>query len=198
MPGLLTEEARAYLKEGCVEISFAVELEFTTGTERWWTGVYPYTPPSGKTFNGAGQFASIGDSESSQDFHANGLKLALMGLPSDAMRDLRRLRPEQYKGRPAQFYVWIRRGNTMVHEITKYFFMDIVDYSANPETGGLVQIHLETEVRRATRSEVRRYTDASQKSFDPTDRSMEKMPYLASGVEIRWGSEGAFFRNDNQ
>jgi hypothetical protein len=134
--------------------------------------------------------------QSSEDFHANGLELGIYGLPGDALRNVRGLRSPDYKGRPAKFiFAFMDRSfQRVVHPLARYYFIDRVDYFVDPEKGSACVVALETEVRKASRSTQRRYTDADQKNEFPGDKGFEFVPYLNSGVEAKWGTKGAFFK----
>ncbi len=41
--GLLSPESKAVLSSGVVHLAVLVELEFSTGTERYWSGVHELT-----------------------------------------------------------------------------------------------------------------------------------------------------------
>ena len=136
------------------------------------------------------------DLESTEDFRANGLTLTLGGLPGQAIRDASLLSAADYKGRAARFIFAFMDSSFQevkyVHE--RFYFVDTVDYVVDPERGAAVSVALETEVRRATRTSVRRYTDQDQRTDYPDDRTFEFTPYLNSGIDVRWGTGGAFFK----
>ena len=53
---------------------------------------------------------------------------------------------------------------------------------------------LETEVRYGSRKSVRRYSDQDQKARFAGDRAFEFIAYINSGIEVKWGTSGSFFK----
>jgi hypothetical protein len=195
--GLLSTEAKAILETGRVHLGFFAELDFRSGVERYWSGTAPITW-DGHTWTGTGHLGGVGPMESSSDFRANGLALTVAGLPGDAFTDFDAVTASDYKGRSARFIIAIMDNafQTVVHAIQRNFSIDTVDYALDPELGGVVTVNLEVETRRASRSRVRRYTPQDQQAAFPGDKALEFVPYLNSGVEVKWGRGGAFFKND--
>lgn len=195
--GLLSTEAKAILATGRVHLGFFAELSFRSGTERYWSGTAPISW-DGSTWTGTGHLGGVGPMESSQDFRANGLALTVAGLPGDAFANFDALTASDYKGRGARFVIAIMDSafQTVVHAIPRNFSIDTVDYALDPDLGGVVTVNLEVETRRASRARVRRYTPQDQQAAYPGDKALEFVPYLNSGVEVKWGRGGAFFKND--
>lgn len=195
--GLLSPEAKAVLETGVVPLGFLAELEFRSGTERYWSGLAPLSY-DGHTWTPTGHLAGVSPMESTEDFRANGLVLTVAGLPGDAFTDFDALTAADYKGRSARFIVAIMSANfrSVVHAIPRYFNIDTLDYSIAPDLGASVTAGLEVETRRASRKKVRRYTPQDQDAAHPGDKAFEFVPYINSGVEVKWGRGGAFFKSD--
>lgn len=192
--GLLSNDAKTILTTGMVSLGFFAELEFRTGTERYWSGTAPITW-DGHTWQPVGKLGGVSPMESTEDFRANGLQLTVQGLPSSAFATIDALEAADYKGCRARFVIAIMDGDfqTVIHPIPRYFYIDTVDYALEPDIGGVCTVGLEVETRRASRAKVRRYTPQDQEREFPGDKAFEFVPYIASGVDIKWGSGGKFF-----
>jgi len=191
---LLTTQARAVLASGIVPLAFFAELSFRGRTERYWSGSCPLVW-DGQTWLGVGSLGGASPLQSSEDFRANGLNLTLAGLPKEAFTDFQSLAAEQYKGRPARFIIAIMDNafQSVVHAIPRYFTIDTLDYELDADTGVTVTVALEVETRRASRARVRRYTPQDQESAFPGDKAFEFVPFISSGVDVKWGKGGSFF-----
>lgn len=192
--GLLSTGAKAILETGRVHLAFFAELEFRSGTERYWSGLSPLAW-DGDTWTGTGHLGGVGAMESSEDFRANGLSLSVAGLPGSAFTDFDALTASDYKGRRARFVIAImnEKFQTVVHAIERHFFIDTLDYALDPDLGGIITVGLEVETRRASRSRVRRYTPQDQTKEFAGDKAFEFVPYINSGVDVKWGKGGSFF-----
>ena len=192
--GLLSSGAKAILETGRVHLAFFAELEFRSGTERYWSGLAPLVW-DGDTWIGTGHLGGVGPMESSEDFRANGLSLSVAGLPGSAFTDFDGLTASDYKGRRARFVIGImnEKFQTVVHAIERNFFIDTLDYALDPDLGGIITVGLEVETRRASRSRVRRYTPQDQEKEFAGDKAFEFVPYINSGVDVKWGKGGSFF-----
>lgn len=175
--GLLTQAAKDALGSGIVHLAVLVELDFTTGVERYWSGLYELSWDS-VTWLPTGNMGSVSPIESSEDLHANGMTLTLNGLPGDALRNVRRLTPDQYKGRPGRFILAVFDANfqTVIHAIPRHFKIDGANYAYDPEAGGAVSIQLENEIKHASRTRERRYTDQSQQGSIRATRHLSSSP----------------------
>jgi hypothetical protein len=193
--GLLSPEAKAVLASGNIPLAFFAELSFRSGVERYWSGASPIIW-DGKTWLGVGQLGAIGPMESSEDFRANGVTLGLYGLPRSVYHtDFNSLTATDYKGRSARLVTAIMTPNfqTVVHPIPRYFSIDTLDYELDAETGASITVGLEVETRRASRARVRRYTPQDQALDFPGDTAFEFVPFITSGVDVKWGTGGVFF-----
>jgi len=193
--GLLSTAAKTVLSSGRVPLGFFAELAFRTGTERYWSGIAPLVW-DGSTWTGTAGIGAVSPMESSEDFHANGLQLTVAGLPSSAFANFDALTPAQYKGCAARFVIAIMDAGfqTVVHAMPRYFTIDTVDYVLDPDSGAVVSVALEVETLRASRAKVRRYTPQDQEAEFAGDKAFEFVPYIASGVDVKWGKNGSFFK----
>jgi hypothetical protein len=195
--GLLSTAAKTQLATGVAPLAFFAELEFRSGTERYWSGIHPITWDS-VSWTPTAHLGGVSPMESTEDFRANGMVLTVAGLPGAAFADFDALTASDYKGRRARFVMAIMEPNfrTVIHAIPRYFNIDTLDYSIDPDTGAAVTVGLEVETRRASRAKVRRYTPQDQEAAYPGDKAMEFVPFINSGVDVKWGKGGAFFKSD--
>lgn len=192
--GLLSTAARALFASGAaIKPRIFLELEFNTGTERYWNGSYLKTHETYEWQAVPNALVGFSGVESSQDLRANGVTFTLAGIPTDALGGT--LAASNYKGRAARMIMALLDPETdeVVWQLDHHFFMDTLDYELNPESI-TVAIGLETEMRYLARTLVRRYTDQDQKQEFAGDRGLEFIPYLNSGVNVLWGSAGSFFK----
>ncbi len=192
--GLLSTDAKTELATGRAHLAFFAELEFRDGTERYWSGLAPISW-DGETWTGTGHLGGVGPMESTEDFHANGLQLFIQGLPLSAFADLDAMTAADYKGRRARFVIALMNSKfqTVIHAIERHLFIDTLDYSIEPEIGCVISAGLEVETRRASRAKVRRYTPQDQEKEFTGDKAFEFVPYINSGVDVKWGKGGSFF-----
>ncbi len=192
--GLLSTDAKTELASGRYQLAFFAELEFRPGTERYWSGLAPISW-DGETWTGTGHLGGVGPMESTEDFRSNGLQLSVQGLPVSVFADLDAMTASDYKGRRARFVIALMdsKFQTVIHAIQRHFFIDTLDYAIEPDIGCIITAALEVETRRASRIKVRRYTPQDQEKEFPGDKSFEFVPYINSGVDVKWGKGGSFF-----
>lgn len=193
--GLLSPEAKTLLDANAAVMAYLVELDFTTGIERYsslpWTLFYESVD-----WTGVGGLGRIGAVESNDDIRPKELQLDLLGFPVEMLQN-GTLRAPQYKGRPARWIFALidpeaASGSQVVYAKTMHYYIDTVDYAVTPEGGGC-RVTLEHESTYAARQSVRRYSDQDQQARHPGDKFFEFLAYLASGRSIRWGASGRFF-----
>lgn len=195
--GLLSEQARDQLASGVAHAANLVELDFTFGTERYWTGVHSLSY-EGEEWTPVGNLGRISPLESSQDLRANGLELSI-AIPFENGNPVPRfqnVRPENYKGRRARVILafFDAEFSEAIHSLERRYFMDTLEYQIDPSEGAELTLAIESELMAGGRRSVRRWTDSQQRDDYPEDRGFEFISHISSGAEIRWGSEGAFFR----
>lgn len=195
--GLLSPQAKEALKESSIQLGTLVELEFSFGVERFWTGSHAVTF-EGETYTPTGDLGRISALQSSQDLSANGLTLSVTIPHEDGSPDPRfqNVRPEQYKNRPARVIVAVFDENfsTVIHSLERRYAMDVLSYNVDPQSATVVSLSIESELMAGAKRTVRRLTDEQQRDDHPDDLAFQFLSYLASGVEVRWGTGGTFFR----
>lgn len=191
--GLLPASAKALLVHGEAIMTYMVELDFTTGAERY-TSLPWNIDYDGHTWNGVGGIGKVGAIESNDDVRPKELTLEVHGLPVAELR-AGTLKAPQYKNRDARWiFALIDKDapDTVVHAKISHYKMDTLDYVATSAGGG-ARITLEHEVTAAARSSVQRYSHQSQQARFAGDKGFEYLAFLASGRSIRWGQAGTFF-----
>lgn len=195
--GLLSVSAKNTIAAGA-RFAMFVELEFSSGTERYWTGIYEKTY-DGSTWLPTGGLGSVTPIESSEDFRANGLTLEIAGIPAASMRS-GTLGPDEYKDQSARWIIGImNNADTVVWAKTLHFTIDVLTYAIvgaqNGNPVGVCRCTLEHEVTRAARISNRRYSHMDQVKEFPGDLGFEHLAYLSSDAEVYWGSNGSTFRS---
>jgi hypothetical protein len=190
--GLLSAAAKTALQDGTAVVAFLLELEFTTGTERYWSGVFPLSYDS-QTWQPTGGIGRIGEQESSEDFRANKFTVEVAGVPASEIK-AGTLRAANYKGQNARFIWALVQGDSVLWSAPQYFKIDSLDYQLSGTEAG-ARITMEHETLYAARESVKIYSDAQQQADYPGDLAFEFLAYLSSGVEVRWGANGSTFKN---
>lgn len=176
-------------------LAVLVEFEFSTGTERYWTGYRPLSW-DGETWQPTGNLGEMSALESSEDDRANGLTLKMAGLPPNAFSGGTKLRAENYKGRKARVVLAVMDAtfSTVTEAFPRVYGIDQMTYAVDPSEGGSVEVVLENELLLAARRRQRLYSNPDQQAEFAGDKGFEFMQYLSSGVEVKWGTSGAFFK----
>ena len=195
--GLLSIAAKNTIAGGA-RYGMFLELDFTTGTERYWTGTYEKTH-DGETWLPTGGIGTVTPVESSEDFRANGLTLEVAGVPAAAMR-AGTLTAAHYKERDARWIIAIMNDqDSVVWEKPLYFTIDVLTYAITSASGsgpiGVCRVNLEHEVTRAARINNRRYSHADQTEEFSGDLGFEHLAYLSSDAEVFWGTNGTTFKS---
>lgn len=165
-----------------LEIFYTVELNFSSGALRFWTG-YGELTADGDEWTGTGLVMAISSSQENTDLSANGLSLTFSGLNTTVISFVL---TENYRGRVAKVYVGALVNNvpTDLYQIWsgRMDTMTIVE-DGNTAT---VQINLENILIDLERPRLRLYTDEEQKLRFPGDESLSKVAGLQD-AQIAWG-----------
>lgn len=168
-----------------LELFYAVELAFSSGTIRFWTGYGELTANS-ETWTGTGLVMAISNSQENTDLSANGLSLTFSGLDTSVVAFVL---GENYRGRIARVYIGslVDQTPTDLYQIWagRMDTMTIVE-DGNTAT---VQINVENILIDLERPRLRLYTDEEQKTRYPNDNSLSKVAGLQD-KQIIWGRAG--------
>lgn len=197
--GLLSPAAKVALQKPVALASF-VELEFSFGAERYWTGAFPIEW-DGETWNPTGGLGKISTNGNTQELQANGIELEIslplaQGAP---LPQFQNVQPAQYKNRPARvvFAVMDEKFQNVIHSRERRYSMDVLDYNINPDSGSLISLTCESELLAAGKRNVRRYTNAEQQFRHPGDLFFQFLAWLSAGRQIFWGQEGVNLPSNN-
>ena len=162
----------------------AVEIEFSDGILRCWTG-YGTLTADGQEWEGIGQVLGISEATEAADLAANGITVTLSGLDTSVLSAILN---ENYKLRPLSIYVGaLDDDNVPVSSLYKTFDgrMDTVNIQEDGEKVTL-SINAESRLIDLNRPRTRKLTDAEQKSRYPGDDSLAQVALLADR-QLDWG-----------
>lgn len=197
--GLLTTEAKNALQSGQIHIGRLAEIDFSFGTERYWDGLHPLSY-DGETWTPTGQAGKMTNISSSRELRANGVTLTvyLKFSPSTNKPEVnfQNITPSDYKNRTARTLICFFDSNfqNIIYAHEAKYKIDSLNYNIDPKKGAVIQVRLESELLAAGKRQVKRLTDTQQRDDYPGDLGLQFLTYLSSGVEIKWGQEGAFFK----
>lgn len=193
----LTTAQRDAFEGGLTHVAQLAELNFASGVERW-AGATHDIVYEGETYTGVGNLGSISDLETGEELVARGLRLELNlpmidGAPSPAFEALN---ASDYKGREARIFIVFFESDfaTPIYSIEQRYSMDQLNYSVDPKAGSAIELNIESELYAKGRRSLKRYTDEQQRSDYPGDVFFQYLSYLSSGVNVLWGTGGAFYR----
>lgn len=168
------------LGDEVLEVFFAVDLEFDSGTLRMWTG-YGDKTINGEVYTGTGTLLQVSEVEETAELAAAGATLTLNGLPSEILT-LALIEP--YQNRRARIYFGITGA---VDDMAEVFTatMDAMDIEENADTVS-IRLTLENRLLDLERARIRRYTNNDQQSRYPGDLGLEFVDDLQNR-EIFWG-----------
>jgi len=165
-----------------VRALFAVELEFTSGTLRFWNGYQPITIDSDE-YIGAGSLLSISTIEENQEIRANGARVALSGLSADIIS---LALTESYQNRNATILTGTitEAGVPTVYQA----FKGLMDTMQIAESGVSARITLTLENRLILleRARTLRFTSEDQKTRFPGDLGLDFIDDIQDR-RIEWG-----------
>lgn len=184
----LTAAMESEVGETVLRPAVFVELEFSSGTTRLWSGYGELTWDS-KTWTGATDLGQISEITETLDLKAVGMTLTLNGIPSElisvALQD-------EYRNKPCRIWLGMFNDNMALLADPIRIFTGRMDTMTIQENGQTSSIHLAVENRLIDleRPRVLRWTDQEQKQINTTesslDRALEYVPTLQE-KEIVWG-----------
>jgi len=145
---------------------YAVDLLFDAPNQMYLhTGIGNKTI-SGITYQGLGDLLQISSIDEKNDLTASGASLKLNGLNSTI---LIRALAEPYQNRICNIYYGEEGNNNLIFLFTG--LMDIMTFNDNGEQS-VVELKVESHLKRLKRKAVLKYTNESQRSRYPTDTGM--------------------------
>ena len=162
----------------------AVEIGFSDGTVRFWTGYGQLTADS-KTWEGVGQVLGISEAVEAADLSAEGITVTLSGLDTSVLSAILN---ENYKLRPCALYVGaLDADDAVVSSLYKTFDgrIDTINIQEDSDKVTLV-INAESRLIDLNRPRTRKLTDAEQQSRYPDDTSLAQVALLADR-QLDWG-----------
>jgi hypothetical protein len=168
----------------------ACELEFSTGTLRFWNGYGDLTMTAGgssNTFTGLGDLIGVSAISESDQVEAIGATLSLTGIKSSIISAAL---SANYTNRNASIFLGLFDTNKSVISDVYTLFkgkMDIMKIDEGPESATIV-LSLENRLIALDRSKERRYTHEDQQLSFSGDKGFEFVPDLQD-KEIIWGKK---------
>ena len=168
----------------------AVELEFSTGTLRFWNGYGDITMTAGgssNTFTGLGDLMGVSAVSESDQVEAIGATLSLTGIKSSLISAAL---SANYTNRNASIFFGLFDTNKSVIADVYTLFkgkMDIMKIDEGAESATIV-LNLENRLIALDRAKERRYTHEDQQLSFSGDLGFEFVPDLQD-KEIIWGKK---------
>ena len=168
----------------------AVELEFSTGTLRFWNGYGDITMTAGgssNTFTGLGDLMGVSAVSESDQVEAIGATLSLTGIKSSLISAAL---SANYTNRNASIFLGLFDTNKSVIADVYTLFkgkMDIMKIDEGAESATIV-LNLENRLIALDRPKERRYTHEDQQLSFSGDLGFEFVPDLQD-KEIIWGKK---------
>lgn len=163
------------------------EIEWPDGAVRAWSG-YGTLTVFGQDFAGVGDFGAVAPVGESSDLAANGVNLALSGVPSDL---LAKALANDSQGRPAQIWLGMLAADGSMPCEPYRIFSGFVDVCVVEDTGAesTIVVSLEKELIDR-RLQSRRSTHEDQQIDHPGDDFFQYVAGLQD-KPINWGGKTA-------
>lgn len=168
----------------------ACELEFSTGTLRFWNGYGDLTMTAGgssNTFTGLGDLMNVSAISESDQIEAIGASLSLTGIKSSLISAAL---SANYTNRNASIFLGLfDTSKSVIADVYTLFKgkMDIMKIDEGPESATIV-LNLENRLIALDRARNRRYTHEDQQLSFSGDLGFEFIPDLQD-KEIIWGKK---------
>ena len=186
----ITTAFKNAIKSSVVRPLLAVELEFSTGTLRFWNGYGDLTMTAGgssNTFTGLGDLMGVSAVSESDQVEAIGATLSLTGIKSSLISAAL---SANYTNRNASIFLGLFDTNKSVIADVYTLFkgkMDIMKIDEGAESATIV-LNLENRLIALDRPKERRYTQEDQQLSFSGDLGFEFVPDLQD-KEIIWGKK---------
>jgi len=166
-----------------LEPFFLVDLEFDSGTMRFWTGIRPLTW-NGNEYIGAGNLIGISQIAETAEVRAVGVSLTMSGFPAEIISIAL---SEAYQGQPVKIRFGAMSSDAVVADPYLVFDgrMDVMTIDDSGSTA-TVSLSVESRLIDLERPRLRRYTPEDQKTNFPEDTGMDFVPTIQN-VAIQWG-----------
>ena len=186
----ITTAFKNAIKSSVVRPLLAVELEFSTGTLRFWNGYGDLTMTAGgssNTFTGLGDLMGVSAIAESDQIEAIGASLSLTGIKSSFISTAL---TGNYTNRNASIFLGVFDSNKSVISDVYTLFkgkMDIMKIDEGPESA-TITLNLENRLIVLDRPINRRFTHEDQQERFSGDLGFEFVPDLQD-KEIIWGKK---------
>ena len=167
-----------------VQPFFAVEMDFSGGAIRLWTG-YGNITIGGDTYIGAADFMQIATVDETSEIKATGINVMLSGIPSNLLSSAL---SENYQGRDITMYFGTLDNAGAINDTPYVLFkgiMDVMNISESSDTAN-ISITGESRLIDLEIARERRYTSEDQKIDYPNDKGLEFVADLQQ-KQIIWG-----------
>ena len=163
---------------------FAVEMDFSDGIVRLWTGYGSITIDS-NTFLAGGDILSVSSISENAEVQANGVTIKLSGLSTSLIASAL---TTAYQGRDLNVYVGVLDSAGAVVADPIKVFAGKMDVMTVEDTGASAEITVSAESKLIDleRSRQRRYTSEDQKIDYPNDKGLDFIAGLQD-KQVVWG-----------
>ena len=186
----ITTAFKNAIKSSVVRPLLAVELEFSTGTLRFWNGYGDLTMTAGgssNTFTGLGDLIGVSPIGESDQVEAIGASLSLTGIKSSFISTAL---TGNYTNRNASIFLGVfDTSKSVIADVYTLFKgkMDIMKIDEGPESA-TITLNLENRLIALDRPLNRRFTHEDQQERFSGDLGLEFVPDLQD-KEIIWGKK---------
>ena len=186
----ITSDFNTAIKDTTVQPIFAIELEFSDGTLRFWSGYGDITMTAGgssKTFTGAGDLLNISPIGESSTLQMQGITVALTGIKSSLISTAL---TAQYTNRNGTLYMGLLNSSGAVIADVYTLFkgkMDVLNINEGAETS-TITLKIESRLVSFELPLNRMYTLEDQQVDYSTDLGFEFISSLQD-KEIIWGKK---------
>ena len=186
----ITSEFNTAIKNTVVQPIFAIELEFSDGTLRFWTGYGSITMTAGgssKVFTGTGDLLSISPVEESSTLQMNGISVALTGIKSSLVSTAL---SAQYTNRDAALYMGLYNASgSVIADVYTLFKgkMDVLNITEQADTA-TITLNIESRLVSFEQPLNRMLTLEDQQVDYSSDLGFEFISDLQD-KEIIWGKK---------
>ncbi len=186
----ITSDFNTAIKDTVVKPLFAIELEFSDGTLRFWTGYGSITMTAGgssKTFTGTGDLLTISPIGESSTLQMQGITVALTGIKSSLISSAL---SAQYTNRNGTLYMGLfNSSGAVIGDVYTLFKgkMDVLNINEGPETS-TISLNIESRLVTFDLPLNRMLTLEDQQVDYSSDLGFEFISNLQD-KEIIWGKK---------